>query len=172
MKIGTTYHKLETDSLKCPTNAGVVVEKNACYVIEGWGQIYMTPRSNICQENGKPEGGGVWNPGSYISLFFDRSIGINMHLISSIDYFSSFKAVICNVLTYLSIQRKNRIREMSLTGLFVLHIGNPGSYPRLVAWQVSCCLAVSPVNRLKITRNDLLSDYKLEGATTNFFTSF
>ncbi|MCK5208438.1 MAG: hypothetical protein KAQ79_10470, partial [Cyclobacteriaceae bacterium] len=64
-----------------------------------------------------------------------------------------------------------RIREMSLTGLFVLHIDNPGSYPWLVAWQLSCCPAVSPVNRLKTARNDLLSDYKLEGAATNFFTS-
>lgn len=171
MNICINQHLIKTNSLKCPNNTVIIVGKKLCCVITSGGQIYITPRSNICQENENLEGGALLNLGSYIGSFFFKLIPQYICLVSLIAYFSTFKAIIFNVLTYLCTQGRNRIREMSLTGLFVLHIGNPGSYPWLVAWQLSCCPAVSPVNRLKTARNDLLSDYKLEGAATNFFTS-
>ena len=43
MKIGITYHKLETDSLKCAINMAFLVEKKLYYVITHGGQIYIKP---------------------------------------------------------------------------------------------------------------------------------
>ena len=171
MNFCITHRLIKTDSLKCPNNTDIIVGKKLCCVITSGGQIYITPPPNKSEENEISEGGWGGIIESYISSLFDRSIRQYMCLISLIAYYSAFKAIIFNVLTYLFIQRRNRIREMSLTGLFVLHIGNPGSYPWLVAWQLSCCPAVSSENRLKTAKNGLLSDYKLEGAATNFFTS-
>ena len=104
-------------------------------VIQDGGQIYIKPPIKICGEIGNPEGGGVRNPGSYISSLFGRSIGINICLVSMIVCFSTFKACSSNVLTYVHTQGRNRIREMSLNAG---SIGDHTSFPWLVAWQLSC----------------------------------
>ncbi len=144
------------------------IRRNNSHVIEGKGQIYIKPPSNLCMKNGNFEGGGVWNPGSYISLFFDRSIGINMYSISFIACFSAFLATLANVLTYLSTQRRNSKRETANS----LVLAGPVSYAEPVALQLDSSIAVISEKGLKTGKLGCFWDNKLEGACPNFFVFF
>ncbi len=149
-------------------NETVITDDNACCVIEGKGQIYIKPPSNLCMENGNFEGGGVWNPNPYNNLILDKPASIYMSLVYCIACFSALRATFFNVLTYLLTQKRNSKRETANS----LVLAGPVSYPGLVAWQLDSSTAVISEKGLKTGKLGCFWDYKLEGACPNFFVYF